>query len=341
MTEKAIALRNALIHPVDEIAQGYLRSRIKEDSRIQRFLNSLLADIEQHFYLRNLADNLLVTPKSHPRLYRLVSAAMDPIGLDSIPLYLDTNSAPNAWTLGEKTPGIVITHSLVDLLSDDELLFVLGHELGHIAALHSRHRLMLMQFEPIRIIMSMVPFVGTAFATGYQIALHFWFRRAELTCDRFGLVACGDPGPAMSALTKLGGGQAVLDAPAITETMMLQAEEFRVKYHERSESAVLWDVFDGIIAETATRTHPWAAVRVWELSHWQETEHFRLVMSGDLTGAATVRRDTPSFFKRTVTPGDDPFRMILGEASAEFGKGLSSIFVRAQDLFQHNRKEES
>ena len=51
-------------------------------------------------------------------------------------LYVTAEAAPNAFTFGHTKPFITLTAGLIDMLSDEELFFVIGHEVGHIKAGH-------------------------------------------------------------------------------------------------------------------------------------------------------------------------------------------------------------
>lgn len=62
----AESLQRVLLHPIDEMGQNYLNSFIEKDSRIEYWVNHILDEAEEDFYLRSLADNLLVTTDSHP-----------------------------------------------------------------------------------------------------------------------------------------------------------------------------------------------------------------------------------------------------------------------------------
>jgi Zn-dependent protease with chaperone function/uncharacterized RDD family membrane protein YckC len=81
---------------------------------------------------------------------------------------------------------IVISAQFVDHFRDDELRFLVGRELGHIAAGHTR-------------------FTSLLSANGREtgvIALAFgaWLRRIEYTGDRIGLLCCGSLDTAMRAI---------------------------------------------------------------------------------------------------------------------------------------------
>ena len=55
-------------------------------------------------------------------------------------LYIRANPFPTAVTIGMDKPLIVVNSALVDLLDEEELAFVLGHELGHAISGHAVYR---------------------------------------------------------------------------------------------------------------------------------------------------------------------------------------------------------
>ena len=50
---------------------------------------------------------------------------------------------PNALTIGMNKPFIVVSSGLVDLLDDEEMRFVLAHELGHAMSGHAVYQTLL------------------------------------------------------------------------------------------------------------------------------------------------------------------------------------------------------
>ena len=52
---------------------------------------------------------------------------------------------PQAMALGIDHPFVVVNSGMIDLLDEDELRFVLGHELGHVLSGHALYTTMLMQ----------------------------------------------------------------------------------------------------------------------------------------------------------------------------------------------------
>ena len=78
---------------------------------------------------------------------------------------------------------IRISSSLINLLENDELEFVIGHELGHFLLQHAPN------------------------ATSRETAEYFVFQRAkEISADRIGMLGCGMLEPAVTALVKTASG---------------------------------------------------------------------------------------------------------------------------------------
>ena len=82
---------------------------------------------------------------------------------------------------------LILSSSWVEHFKEDELAFMIGRELGHIASGHTR-------------------FTSLLSANGSEnaiVALVFgaWLRRTELTCDRVGLLCCGSLDAAMRAIS--------------------------------------------------------------------------------------------------------------------------------------------
>jgi len=92
-----------------------------------------------------------------------------------------------AVALGLGQPyALVVSSHWIELFSDDELAFVIGRELGHIAAGHTRFHSLLSVNGNENPLISLI-FGG-------------WLRRCALTCDKVGLLCCGSLDAAIGAL---------------------------------------------------------------------------------------------------------------------------------------------
>jgi len=152
-----------------------------------------------------MSSQLQLTPLLAPRLCGLLDQVCE--GLDfAEPLELYVASDPNVnafalHSLGEDQPHVLsVTSGLVERTSDDELRFVLGHELGHLAFRHYRAMLVHAAVGEDERGNSRMPSLLKA-------RLSTWARLGELSADRVGFAAVGgDLDAAVSTFFKLASG---------------------------------------------------------------------------------------------------------------------------------------
>jgi len=75
-----------------------------------------------------------VTETDHPRLFRTVKRVATQAMIPVPKVYIVPNKAPNAFATGRnlENAAVAVTEGLLELLSDDELEGVIGHEIAHI-----------------------------------------------------------------------------------------------------------------------------------------------------------------------------------------------------------------
>ena len=75
-----------------------------------------------------------VTETDHPRLFRTVRRVATQAMIPIPKVYIVPNKAPNAFATGRniENAAVAVTEGLLELLSDDELEGVIGHEIAHI-----------------------------------------------------------------------------------------------------------------------------------------------------------------------------------------------------------------
>jgi hypothetical protein len=181
------------------------------DRLVDRFgLAGLLHNIEatqqNSVYEVVLGTQLRLTPLIAPRLVGLLDDVRERLGLaEPVDLFVHADAEVNAFALhapGEGMPHVVsLTSSLVERMTDDELRFVLGHELAHLYYDHYRPRLLHAAFggdgdgEP-----SKMPLL-------LRRRLEVWDRLAELSADRAGFAAAGERlAPIVSVFYKMASG---------------------------------------------------------------------------------------------------------------------------------------
>jgi Zn-dependent protease with chaperone function len=194
-------------------------------------------------------------PKQFPRVHNIVVECADALGIRTPTTYIVNNPVMNAATFGTKHESVIMIHSgLIDHFSEEELRTVIGHECGHV---HNNHVVYLTALHYLRFMASAV--VRAVMAPA-EIALAGWLRRAEITCDRAGLLCGKNLEVATRALTKLALGSAKLYSELNMDAFMDQYEELK----------------DGIGRYAEMRaSHPWLPKRVIALRHFAESELYR------------------------------------------------------------------
>jgi Zn-dependent protease with chaperone function len=111
--------------------------------------------------------------------------------------------------------------ALIDHFDEDELRFVIGHETGHIQNKHVVYGtvLILLKQSAAAILKLLMPPV--------DVALNSWYRRAEITCDRAGLLCCQDLDAACRTFVKLACGSQKLYREMDLVAYAEQADEGR------------------------------------------------------------------------------------------------------------------
>lgn len=126
-----------------------------------------------------------VGPNQFPEIYRLSQIAADRLDMDMPPVYIMQNPIMNAFATGFWGNYFVVLHSsIVDALTEEELLATIGHEFTHIKGNH------------VIITNLAAQGIGAGKLMWWlQIIIKYVFmyllRCQEYTCDRGGLIACG------------------------------------------------------------------------------------------------------------------------------------------------------
>ena len=123
----------AFVSSTDKAALGSLQ-RLPLLPKLLRKLNEVALD--RFFYVQNCAESVRCSSKQFPTVYRLLREACGILDVSEPELYIRYSEKYNAFTSGVNRTFIVLHSSLVEDFTDEELLFVIGHEIGHIKCGH-------------------------------------------------------------------------------------------------------------------------------------------------------------------------------------------------------------
>jgi Zn-dependent protease with chaperone function len=194
-----------------------------------------------------------VNEETAPNLTRQVEICRQRLQPGDLQVYLVRSRQLNAYTFGLDSPKVVVLYgSLLQILDEDELRFVIGHEMGHVRLGHTWLN---------SLVGGMAGIPSSIFVTTF-LALIFrgWSRACEYSADRAGLLACGNPEKAISALVKL-----VAPRADLTPTEMSRALA-RLDAEDDDPGNVLGEFF---------ATHPLTIRRVKELQQYAASSQYR------------------------------------------------------------------
>jgi Zn-dependent protease with chaperone function len=263
-------------HPLDVQATDALRSVPGLDTVISKVLEY---GFERIYYLDNVASNVRVTKGMFPRLYKNLQWGCKILEIDEPELYVTVDPMPNAFTYGHTHPFVVMTSGLIDMLDDEERFFVLAHELGHIKADHVLYTVLAKNIAALVALLGQMTLgIGALLGQGLVIALNEWARKAELTCDRAGLLCVQDIDPCIRTFMKLAGGASRLFAEMDQNEFIRQ-----IRAYEDADRSNLNKAYKVLL--TVYRTHPFPVQRAKELDAWHGTGYRELSGPRGLLGS--------------------------------------------------------
>jgi Zn-dependent protease with chaperone function len=194
-----------------------------------------------------------VTTARMPRLAAVVRQCTARLQPGPLHAFVAPTAALNAYAFGLASPyGVVLNAGILEAMDEDEVQFIIGHELGHIRLGHTRLNTLVGGMAGIP-----SPFLAFVLLQGIFL---WWNRACEYSADRAGLLACGKPEKAVSALVRLAGGPGGQSPSALREALRrVEAED---------DSAL------GYVGE-ALSTHPMIVRRITALKKWAASRQYR------------------------------------------------------------------
>jgi len=214
-----------------------------------------------------------VSPQQFPKIDALVEQASKGLHIPRPTVYIAPNLGElNAHTFGtDEDAYIVVNGALVDHLTESELLYVLGHECGHIQNNH------VVLTTALYYLMNAANRFLAWIVTPATMALSAWSRRAEITCDRAGLICARNLDTAEAVLLKLALGSKKLYEQLNVEAFLDQMKESRATGQGLSGSV-------GKLTELF-HDHPYVPKRIEALRIFADSAYYKALTGG--TGGLT------------------------------------------------------
>lgn len=315
-------------HPSDRSALVALRKLSGFDT-VFKALSGLLP--ERSLRLLFLSDSVRVSDQQFTHLNDMLRDACYILDLEKVPpMYVAQDPQPNAMCIGLDEPIIVATTGLVELLDEEEMRAVIGHEVGHALSGHAVYRTILLFLTNLAVKVAWIP-LGNLAIMAIVTALREWFRKSELSCDRAGLLVGQDLKASMRGLMKIAGGNHLHEMNV--DAFLKQAEEYEAG----------GDLRDSVlkILNLLPRSHPFTTVRAAELKKWAESRDYQRIMDGHYprrsedkdASVSDAWREGAASYSDGVKNSKDPLMGLI----RDIGSGAGGVGTKLRDAFTGNR----
>lgn len=155
------------------------------------------------------SSGLLVTQNNFPRFNAIIQSCYKSLNVKEFPEVYITNqlNGINALSVGtDKAPILLISQKSVVSLTDGELKFMIGHELGHIL----QKNLMCHTVKGILdTLNNKSEILGPVVSDVIEMPLNQWYRCTEYTADRAGYLCCKSMKDVQKLFTRLCGNETI------------------------------------------------------------------------------------------------------------------------------------
>jgi Zn-dependent protease with chaperone function len=218
--------------------------------------------IYNYFYTRGKHHDLLsqgqqVTAQNAPELIPLIQTTSTRLQVEALNIFIIPSNSMNAYTFGMDSPKAIVLYSaLFKIMDPDEIQFILGHEMGHVKLGHTWLNTLVGGMAGIPSSLGAAAII--------ELAFRWWNRSCEFSADRAGILACGKPNKAISALVKLEAGPAARSQAGIQAAM---------QHIETQDDDILHN-FEELLA-----SHPMIAKRINEIRSYSNTQAYHRLRS--------------------------------------------------------------
>jgi len=233
--------------------QGKVLESILREAKVEKTENYFKNILQGHSFK--------VNEKLAPRLYESFLDVKQRLGFEEpIEFYITNNPELNAFAVSrlevDESHIININSGLIDKVDDDELKFIVGHEIGHLISNNANiAQLLNFVFQD----QSQSPLM-------MQHKIAVWDKLSELTADRFGFIACGRLDKVLSCFFKMASGLSVERLNFDPKAFSLENEEI-LKYFKETGSGNLL-------------SHPINPIRIKAVELFETSDLYRNLLAG-------------------------------------------------------------
>jgi hypothetical protein len=230
-----------------------LLNKIRKNKKLKKISSNHIGEnpneaIENDY----LKYNFKITNELAPKYFNLFKKVSSNLGYDieNVSPFIVSSSSINAACIRVNKDKylIYLTSTLVEKMNDEQIMFVIGHELGH--AIYEHHQL------PIHGIMNH----EYELKPNETLDVLRWSRMAEISADRAGLIGCRNLEAALGA-------KLVLSSGISSSNFDLVPEKFAKQTSELIDHLIKSESFEDLYS-----THPFNPLRVNALYLFHECQ---------------------------------------------------------------------
>jgi Zn-dependent protease with chaperone function len=301
-------------HPADRAATAALKSIPMLDTVVRKLIEF---GYERALRQVLLASAVRLGSEQLPDAWAGHRAACARLDLDSVPdLYLAQVPFTNAAAIGSDRPMVLINSRTVELLDEEELRTVLGHEAGHVLSDHVLYSTALMILLTIGNSVARMPLMAGLPLLAVKLALLEWYRAAELSCDRAATLVNRDPLVTSRTLMVIAGG---------ASSRKLNLDAFLRQAAEYDEWEPGWDKLSRLRIELG-QTHAFPVRRVSELMKWVRSGDYDRIIKGEY-----IRRGDPLDVRAEAGEAVDHYAERFRSLFKEVGAGVTQAGDKMAD----------
>ena len=256
---------SSILHPQDKSTMDTLKKIPGFKTVVDKTVGSIM---EKYAAVEYSGEGINVSSQCLPTLNSQIREACRILDMKEIP-----NCSINwfyhigSFSVGEKSKRIVFPSGSIDLLTAEELNFLIGHELGHMKCGHKTyHMLTEAMYRPmvgtdLELIMSLV-----------KMPLLNWYRVSDFTADRMGLLCCQDIEVALRTMIKKSGLPIKYYDQIHIKSFVQQAMDFSGKYSGLLDEVVMYLSINAACM-------PWLVLRASELLDWYHSGAYDRILN--------------------------------------------------------------
>jgi Zn-dependent protease with chaperone function len=251
-------------------SMGQVNQLLYNTTILRKFADHISTKIGKPWY-ESTFTSVLSTEKQYPVIYELSGIVAQRLGLPKMPpVYIEMEHGYQSGTYGSEKDAFVNVGSFIPrLLNHKEMLFILGHEFGHLVSNHAlwttvsmfmvgQHRSTLMS-DGILSYLNPQKWIES----GVEAVITKWMQVADFTADRAGLLVIGDFELARRALF-------LLYVKSRREAEEINIEEWASQYEGQASTI-------SKISQLTSSTTPYLSVRLKELKLFYQSPQYQML----------------------------------------------------------------